>query len=47
MTFDVTGTRLITAEADKTIKMWKPDAEATPDSHPVQWKDNKHTRKHY
>eukprot|EP01083_Nonionella_stella_P157545 511567_1 len=31
-TFDVTGTRLITTEADKTIKMWKPDKNAVPPS---------------
>lgn len=28
MTFDKTGLRLITAEADKTIKMYKEDDEA-------------------
>jgi hypothetical protein len=27
-TFDVTGTRLITCEADKSIKMWKEDTSA-------------------
>jgi pleiotropic regulator 1 len=37
-TFDLTGLRLITGEADKTIKIWKPDDEATPDSHPFDWK---------
>lgn len=36
-TFDHTGLRLITGEADKTIKVWKPDDEATPESHPVTW----------
>lgn len=34
-TFDRTGTRLITCEADKTIKVWKEDPTATPESHPV------------
>ncbi|KDO32479.1 hypothetical protein SPRG_02956 [Saprolegnia parasitica CBS 223.65] len=34
-TFDKTGLRLITAEADKTIKIWQEDATATPDSHPI------------
>mmetsp|Transcript_31760 Transcript_31760/g.38369 ORF Transcript_31760/g.38369 Transcript_31760/m.38369 type:complete len:497 (+) Transcript_31760:270-1760(+) len=34
MDFDVTGSRLITCEADKTIKMWKEDENATPESHP-------------
>jgi pleiotropic regulator 1 len=33
--FDITGSRLITCEADKTIKMWKEDATATPESHPI------------
>lgn len=28
MTYDHSGTRLITAEADKSIKMWKEDEEA-------------------
>ena len=32
--FDRTGTRLITVEADKTIKMWKEDEDATPETHP-------------
>mmetsp|Transcript_34688 Transcript_34688/g.58289 ORF Transcript_34688/g.58289 Transcript_34688/m.58289 type:complete len:499 (-) Transcript_34688:327-1823(-) len=34
MSFDQTGTRLITCEADKTIKMWKEDENATPETHP-------------
>ena len=34
-TFDVTGSRLITCEADKTIKMWKEDTDATPESNPI------------
>lgn len=33
-TFDRTGSRLITVEADKTIKMWKEDEDATPESDP-------------
>lgn len=37
-TFDRTGLRLICGEADKTIKIWKPDDEATPETHPVDWK---------
>ena len=28
--FDMTGSRLITCEADKTIKIWKEDEDATP-----------------
>jgi pleiotropic regulator 1 len=37
-TFDRTGLRLICGEADKTIKIWKPDDEATPETHPLEWK---------
>ncbi|KAJ5995153.1 hypothetical protein N7481_002130 [Penicillium waksmanii] len=36
-TFDKTGLRLITGEADKTIKVWKQDENATPETHPVAW----------
>ncbi len=36
--FDVTGTRLVTCEADKTIKYYKEDLEATPETHPVKFK---------
>ena len=32
--FDRTGTRLITVEADKTIKMWKQDEDASEETHP-------------
>lgn len=38
MAFDKSGSRLITCEADKTIKMWKEDTSATPDTHPLDWK---------
>lgn len=38
MTFDQSGCRLITAEADKTIKVFKEDETATPESHPINWK---------
>lgn len=34
-TFDQTGLRLITCEADKTVKIWREDPEATPETHPV------------
>ena len=33
--FDLTGTRLLTCEADKTIKIWKEDEEASELSHPI------------
>ena len=35
--YDVTGLRLITGEADKTIKVWKQDENATEETHPLQW----------
>ncbi len=38
MTFDHTGSRLITCEADKTIKMYKEGDSATKESHLVNWK---------
>ena len=37
-TFDHSGLRLISGEADKTIKIWKEDEQATPESHPLEWK---------
>ena len=33
--FDLTGTRLITGEADKSIKIWKQDSEASSLTHPI------------
>ena len=39
--FDITGTRLVTGEADKTIKIWKEDTEASELTHPIDkvaWK---------
>ncbi|CAH9067698.1 unnamed protein product [Cuscuta epithymum] len=38
MAYDVTGSRLITCEADKTIKMWKEDENATPGTHPLHFR---------
>lgn len=35
MQFDQTGTRLITCEADKTIKIWREDPDASEDTHPI------------
>lgn len=37
MAFDHSGSRLITCEADKTIKIWREDATSTPESHPLRW----------
>lgn len=37
--FDKTGLRLITCEADKSIKIWREDPTATQESHPgIPWK---------
>ena len=36
--FDLSGSRLITCEADKSIKIWKENEEASEDSHPVDMK---------
>lgn len=33
--FDLTGTRLITGEADKTIKIWKESEDASEITHPI------------
>lgn len=35
-TFDHTGLRLLTCEADKTIKIYKEDELATEETHPIQ-----------
>ena len=47
MTFDQSGTRLITCEADKTIKMYKEDDTATEESHPINWKPDVLKRRRY
>jgi pleiotropic regulator 1 len=33
--FDRSGLRMITAECDKSIKIWKEDETATPETHPI------------
>ncbi|XP_028035536.1 pleiotropic regulator 1 isoform X1 [Bombyx mandarina] len=38
MSFDQSGSRLITAEADKTIKIYKEDEAASEETHPVNWR---------
>ncbi|KAE9594232.1 putative transcription factor WD40-like family [Lupinus albus] len=45
LTYDVTGTRLITCEADKTIKMWKEDESATPETFPLNFRPPKDIRR--
>ncbi|CAL5415509.1 unnamed protein product [Camellia sinensis] len=44
LSYDVTGSRLVTCEADKTIKMWKEDENATPETHPLHFKPPKDIR---
>ena len=39
--------RLITCEADKTIKIYKEDDSATEESHPVNWKPDILKRRRY
>lgn len=38
MAFDVTGSRLVTCEADKTLKIWAEDPEASEETHPIDMK---------
>ncbi|KAF8473881.1 WD40-repeat-containing domain protein [Kalaharituber pfeilii] len=45
-TFDKTGLRLITGEADKTVKIWKQDEIATEETHPLDWKPTLQRRKY-
>ncbi|CAG2104783.1 unnamed protein product [Medioppia subpectinata] len=47
MTFDHSSSRLITGEADKTIKIYKEDDTADEDSHPINWKPDILKRKRY
>uniref|UniRef100_A0A1D1YTA2 Protein pleiotropic regulatory locus 1 n=1 Tax=Anthurium amnicola TaxID=1678845 RepID=A0A1D1YTA2_9ARAE len=46
LSYDTTGSRLITCEADKTIKMWKEDPTATPETHPINFKPPKELRRY-
>ena len=47
MTYDQSGSRLITCEADKTIKVYKEDDSATEESHPINWKPDILKRRRY
>jgi len=47
MTFDHSGTRLLTTEADKTIKIYKEDDTASEESHPLNWRPDIVKRKKY
>lgn len=35
---DQSGSRLLTAECDKTVKIYREDPDATPETHPLNWK---------
>ncbi|KYM99711.1 Pleiotropic regulator 1 [Cyphomyrmex costatus] len=47
ITFDMSGTRMITTEADKTIKVYKEDDTATEETHPVDWRPDIIKRRKY
>ena len=36
LSFDRSGSRLLSGECDKTIKMWKEDENATEETHPIK-----------
>jgi pleiotropic regulator 1 len=40
-TFDRTGSRLITCEADKTVKIWEEDLDATEEDFPIDYRPPK------
>ncbi|EGD81829.1 pre-mRNA-splicing factor prp46 [Salpingoeca rosetta] len=40
LAFDKSYSRLLTAEADKTIKIYKEDPDSTEETHPLDWKPN-------
>lgn len=46
-TFDQSGTRLLSAEADKTVKIFKEDENASEESHPISWKPDILKRKRF
>jgi len=47
MKFDQSGSRLITCEADKTIKIYKEDDGATEETNPINWKPDILKRRRY
>ncbi|XP_012277006.1 pleiotropic regulator 1 [Orussus abietinus] len=47
ITFDMSGTRMITTEADKTIKIYKEDDTATEETHPINWRPDIIKRRKY
>jgi len=47
MRFDHSGSRLITCEADKTIKIYKEDDSATEETNPINWRPEILKRRRY
>ena len=47
MTFDGSQSRLITAETDKSIKIYKEDEDATEEDYPINWKPDIIKRKRH
>ncbi|XP_046387378.1 pleiotropic regulator 1 [Ischnura elegans] len=47
MTFDQSSSRLITTEADKTIKIYKEDENATEETNPIHWRPEIIKRRKY
>ncbi|OXU25939.1 hypothetical protein TSAR_003497 [Trichomalopsis sarcophagae] len=47
ITFDMSGTRMITTEADKTIKVYKEDDTASEETHPINFKPEIVKRRKY
>ena len=46
-TFDRSGSRLITCEGDKTIKIWKEDEQCSKETHPITGWNKYQIKKHY
>ncbi|KAL6344177.1 hypothetical protein AAG906_031891 [Vitis piasezkii] len=45
LSYDITGSRLVTCEANRIIKMWKEDENATPETHFLNFKPPKDVRR--
>lgn len=37
LAFDKSGSRLVSGETDKTVRMWREDESATEETHPLNW----------
>ncbi|CAN6234340.1 unnamed protein product [Urochloa humidicola] len=44
LSYNATGSRLVTCDGDKTIKMWKQDLTATPETYPINFETPKDIR---